>query len=672
MTIFFDSRMWRSKVVLTFFLLSFMLPACSLPADTASVGNQLLEEVRISAPRLSDPVAATVPVQHVDLRKMSVLGLQSLAEALTKVAGVTVKDYGGAGGMKTISVRGIGPRHTNVAYDGVTLSDCQTGEIDLSRYNLENVADVSLVIGDGTNIFQSARNTAGSALLNIQSRTPVLAGDAFRVKSKLSFGSWQTMTPSLYVEKSFGDSFALSASGEYFYSKNNYPFTLYNIDLVTRERRKNSKMNAGHAEVNACWHPDDRNSLRAKTYFYDNNRELPGIVHLYTAENEEHYHEQNAFAQLQYQGRWGSKWSLMAIGKVNYAMSDYVNNTIGSAATGARYWQREYYFSTALLCEPLSWLSIDWSSDYALNSLNSTLPGNRNPYRHSILQSLAAKGAFARLTIVGRLLYSNYLNGADGGETGGDEHAFSPSLSLSFKLLKHENIYFRAFYKEIFRMPTFNELYFYHIGSTDLKPERTKQLNAGLTFRTHELKRWNISVTADGYVNSVSDKIIAIPYNMFVWHMMNLARVKNFGIDLTFDVRRPLSFRHAIELMGNYSWQKAENRTNKTSGNYRKQIAYMPLHTFSSSVVWYNPWVNLSLTVDGMTERWTTNNHARGTRLAGFAETGMHLFRSFGLWRLSTLTTTVTLKNIFDKQYELVGNYPMPGRSWRLSITYEF
>ena len=30
------------------------------------------------------------------------------------------------------------------------------------------------------------------------------------------------------------------------------------------------------------------------------------------------------------------------------------------------------------------------------------------------------------------------------------------------------------------------------------------------------------------------------------------------------------------------------------------------------------------------------------------------------------------LKNMFNKQYEIVGAYPMPGRNWQFTIGYQF
>ena len=124
-----------------------------------------LQRVDVVACGKNDAVRATIPMQRIDAEKMRLLGVHSLTDALKHFAGTTVRDYGGAGGMKTVSVRGIGARHTAVVYDGIALSDCQTGEIDLSRFSLEQFGSLRLEIGDGDNIFQPARNQAAAATL---------------------------------------------------------------------------------------------------------------------------------------------------------------------------------------------------------------------------------------------------------------------------------------------------------------------------------------------------------------------------------------------------------------------------------------------------------------------------------------------------------------------------
>ena len=45
-----------------------------------------------------------------------------------------MKDYGGLGGLKTISIRNLGAAHTAVSYDGIAVSNSQAGQIDIGRF----------------------------------------------------------------------------------------------------------------------------------------------------------------------------------------------------------------------------------------------------------------------------------------------------------------------------------------------------------------------------------------------------------------------------------------------------------------------------------------------------------------------------------------------------------
>ena len=71
----------------------------------------------------------------------------------------------------------------------------------------------------------------------------------------------------------------------------------------------------------------------------------------------------------------------------------------------------------------------------------------------------------------------------------------------------------RAFYKRIFRMPTFDDLYYTFIGNKDLKPEYTTLYNVGGTYKRVWEKGLlrSAELRADGYYNEVEDKIVAMP-----------------------------------------------------------------------------------------------------------------------------------------------------------------
>ena len=636
-------------------------------SDTVTDRVHQLQEVTVTESRRQHTVTSTAPMHILDSEQMLSLGVTDVADALHRIPGVTLRDYGGAGGMKTVSVRGFGAKHTGVSYDGIMLSDCQSGEIDLSRYSLENVDHLSLVIGDNDDIFIPARNASASALLNIQ--TMGLSCEDIRPHLTAQFkgGSFGYVSPFLRYEQNISDRLAFAAIGEYTYAENDYPFLL----VDKKENRTNSRMNSGHGELNFIWSVDNYNRLSGKIYYYDNDRQLPGVVHYYTNVCRQTLHDQNFFAQLQYLTHNRTGWSLKWNAKFNWNASVYKDPLIPHHAYDGSYWQREAYTSAALLYTPSQQWAFDYSADYAFNNLNSAEEHtiNTRPYRHTILQSATAKYHSSRFTALARLLWSLYLNEAKNGVSAHHMRRLSPSLSLSYRLLAEEEFFLRVSYKNIFRSPTFNESYYFHYGSPDLLPESTDQYNLGITWSTRPGKV-NLQCTLDGYYNHVKDMIVAIPYNMFIWTCVNVGKVSVLGADATANCQLPIAPNHSIELSGSYSYQQATNRTNPESPYYGNQIAYIPEHSGSLAFGWENPWVSLSLHGSGVSSRWTNNQHTDGSEIDGYWDTGLtayHIFR----WGNQSLETRLDLKNFFDTQYEIVHFYPMPGRSWQVSLKYQ-
>ena len=647
-----------------------LLSVCVQAQTDTIVGRvHQLEGVTVTESRRQHVMTSTAPLHLMDRRDMLQMGVTDMADALHRLPGITLRDYGGAGGMKTVSVRGFGAKHTGVSYDGVMLSECQSGEIDLSRYSLDNVDHLSLTIGDNDDIFVPARQVSTPAVLNIQTLRMPTTDLKPHLTAQMKIGSFGYLSPFVRLEQNLSERFALSVMGEYTYADNDYPYTIYNGNETIKGHRQNSRMNSGHAELNFVYAINATNRLSGKLYYYDNNRRLPGIVYYYSNTSKEKLRDRNAFAQLLYQTRWGEKWSLKVNGKYNWSASLYDDGVVASQIQDANYYQREAYASASLLYVPTTCWSLDYSADYAYSNLNSSLPMDTKPYRHAILQSATAKYQNHRMTVMGRLLWSNYLNGAKDGEGADNQHRLSPSLSLSFMLCKQ--LHLRAHYKEIFRSPTFNENYFFHYGSKVLNPERTQQLNLGLTYAATP-GSVALTATLDGYYNMVRDMIVAIPYNMFVWTCVNVGKVRVWGIDATLRASWQLHEHHLLTTAGNYTYQRVKNVTNSASPYYGNQIAYTPEHSGSWSVAWENPWVNLSVSGTAVSERWSTNEHLDGTLIGGYHEMGLTLYRDFRMKHHHTLGARFDLKNLTDRQYEIVGSYPMPGISYQFTLSYKF
>lgn len=652
------------------------------PADTAVSSTKWLDEVDVTQTRHQREAKSTAPLHILDKSDLLTMGISDIGNALQRMPGVTLRDYGGAGGMKTVSVRGFGARHTGVSYDGIMLNDCQSGEIDVSRYSLENVENLSLVVGDNDDIFISARQASVPAILHITTLERGFdlrraASDAgAHLSAQIKAGSFGYVSPFVRYEQNLTPNFGLSAVGEYVYAENDYPFTLRNVTLTTKEHRTNSRMKQGHGEVNFIWLLEGAGSLTGKAYYYDNDRRLPGQVRYYTNLSNESLHDRNAFGQLKWLKRWKSDWALSLQGKYNWAESKYDDGMISSQIQDADYWQREYYTSANLLFTPFHQWSFDYSADYSYNNLRSSLKTDTRPYRHTLLQTATAKYSDRGLTVLARLLYSVYLNGSETGTASRDMKRLSPSLSLSYRLLQGKGLYVRASYKNIFRAPTFNESYFFHYGSPLLEPESTDQLNVGVTYATHDRhKAFDLLFTLDAFVNHIRDKIVAVPFNMFVWTCVNVGKARMMGLDATARTEYRLGKQSKLVATANYSFQQVENRTMKESPYYGNQLAYCPVHSGGCSLGWENPWVSFTLNGEGMSDRWTTNEHFDGTHVSGYFEIGFTAWRNFQLRlgkgkRAHQLGCRIDVRNLLDHQYEIVKLYPMPGINWNFSVNY--
>ena len=92
-------------------------------AQEDSLRTRELEGVEVVAHRRPATTRSAAPLQVLDRKGIEQLGVQDLSEAVKRFSGVTVQDYGGVGGLKTVSVRSLGAKHTAVSYDGVTITD---------------------------------------------------------------------------------------------------------------------------------------------------------------------------------------------------------------------------------------------------------------------------------------------------------------------------------------------------------------------------------------------------------------------------------------------------------------------------------------------------------------------------------------------------------------------
>lgn len=632
-----------------------------------------IKEVTITKNRNKTETRSTSPLQVLSTKKIEKLNVLQVSDAVKFFSGVLVKDYGGIGGLKTISVRSLGANHTAVSYDGITITDCQTGQIDIGRFSLENVELLSLSSGQSDNIFLPARLFASASVLNIQTLKPVFTTNKnINGKFSLKIGSFGMMNPSVGLDAKINTKLSVSFSGEGLYADGKYPYTLnYGPaikDSTSKEIRQNTDVKNIRLEGALYGAFSENETGYIKTYFYQSERGLPGATVFYTTENasKERIWDNTFFTQAHYKKYFSKVFSFQANAKFNRAYLKYYDPTVLNSAGKEEnmFIQNEYYISASVLYRAFDRLSFSASSDGALNTLKAdfTVP-NRLTWLSSVATKYVSNTVLATASLLATMVNEKENN-----------IQLSPYISFSVKPFDNNDLRVRLFYKNIFRSPSFNDLYYSQVGNRNLKPENTNQYNLGLTYIT-SFEKWMplFSVTIDGYHNDVTDKIVAYPTkSIFVWTMKNLGKVSINGIDFTAETTIEPWKKIGFNFGTSYTYQRALNVTDPTDkSTYNHQLTYTPRISGSGKVGIETPWININYTVLWSGHRYALFQNYSENRLPSYTDHSISANRQFKI-KHYLLTTNIEALNLFNQNYAVVKWFPMPGRSFRTTISVKF
>lgn len=635
-----------------------------------------IDSINVTRSRSVKLVEQSAPVQTIRAQKLELLGINDLSEALNTFSGVQINNYGGVGGMKTVSVRSLGAHHTAVSYDGVVMSNAQGGTIDIGDVMLNNIDEISLSIGQSDDIFQSARSFTLSGLLMLKSKAPQFYSSNVLASAGIEVGSFGLYNPSINFAYKITDRWKLSLNSNWMISDGEYPFTLVNNETITTEWRKNSDVNRIIGEMNLYGDVGRSGKLYFKGNYLNSERGLPGGVVYYNDDATERLWDEDGQFQSGYRNEFNDRWALDTNVKYSYAWTRYidVDNKYTGGMLDDRYTQQEYYASAAVRYTPTDNLTFTFAQDLFENRLVTDMSegddSSISPNRFNVNSSLAAQYKLPRLTVTASLLaiYNHeWLSDDSSGSVAPDRKRLSPSLSGSYKLLKSSDLRVRASVKDSYRVPTFNELYYARFGNTSILPERAMQYNMGLTYGGKLFDYTTISV--DGYYNRIEDKIIAIP-TMFIWTMINLGQVDITGLDFNLNSHFTIASQLKCNLTANYSYQHAVDAT-EDSKTYGHQIAYTPRHSSNVSLTVLNDWFDLGYSVAMVGDRYSTNQNIESNLIAGYAEQNITLGRDFVFKKLDFRVQAKVL-NVADVNYDVIKFYPMPGRQYRVSIKFNY
>ena len=575
-----------------------------------------------------------------------------LEGVLRQVPGVQVMAYGGHGGLSAVSLRGFAASMTAFTIDGLPYQPMQTGIVNFGAFLPDAFQSISVLPQPLSPDLNPLGGVVAAEGVSHQRfvRTKVAAGSfgekQFHAASGLQLGHSHLL--SAFQRTRATDAYPFEYAGVSGTRTNNRFGTdqLWLSQSHYLGRNRTFRLRVGvlasrtfqdvPEPVVAGTQPSDRgDSLFTRDVFAYVNGETPltaNRLHSLAIKASWHYND------LRFYGRSNTP---------QRPFDQYLNSDVLIQAGTTHVWRR-HVLQTSLQGMG-AWLN---GNNLAVNFLPVTfvrrLQANAGISHVWYVRAMQEKNAFRVSTTLrlnlpeGYQLYPNWaitVTSLPGGDTG------------RWEIFGHLHYGYR--------IPSFNELYYFGYGNARLKPELARSMNYGLYYRTALRRpRVNAALRMTVFYNNVLNKIISVPINPAVWSTYAIGETQCVGAEWVAEA----SWRR-WQAHYSYTLQKALDVTRPE----RPLLPYTPRESLTYGIRYessrWHGWINGAFS--GW--RFATRNNQEAAFMPGF-----HVLDAGGghTWAYRTwhIRLEGQMANLLNQRYAVIQGYPMPPRSARLTL----
>jgi len=458
-------------------------------------------------------------------------------EILSLSPGVVVRDYGGFGQLKTVSIRGSSGNQVVVLLDGIRLNNPLSGGVDFSTIPIQYVDRIEVVRGGGSAL---VGNDALGGVINIRTKP---AGESATFGS-LTYGSFNTLSLNLSTSRSIGD-LGYFISYNHSMSDGDFEFESVNdrkIQRINNEFKSDSlllKLDYGIGDLDISFLNE----------FYHDDKGVPGLGEF--QEDSSNQKDLRNLASLRLK-KTGFFIPEMDLETTIYHKYDRLEFKDPDPLVGIPV-DTDSRLSTIGMNNNLTWYQssrqiISFSLDLRYENLNND--DFNNPSRTDI-------GLFAgdeliffnkKLKIDTALRFDFYhtVNSEDK-----NDKSLSPKLGIIYT--PFENLYFKGNLSYSYRIPNFSELYFpertFIGGNPDLKKEKSLDFDIGLSYSLKKL-----FLELNYFRSEIEDSILFVFVSSQRIEPRNVGNVSEQGVEANI-VYKPNRY---LELFAGYTFLDGE------------------------------------------------------------------------------------------------------------------
>ena len=582
------------------------------------------------------------------------LGNNRLQAISMLIPSIELRDYGGPGALNLFSIRGLGPLRNVILLDGIPLTSSQSGLFDISSIAMLTGQSIEMDMGGGSSIIGSG---AMSGVLDISMNSLIDTSFASISGAIGSFGEETIRIGGGIANNSTSfmvNTDHLNFDGRFpirFQPTGNVPST-----LVERGNAGNSKMNVFARVSHQC--KEEKLKATFWTSFVNGERGVPGAVLTGKIEDSEAFFQDQDFMIA---GNINAIVSKMSIINVKTSLRNSWSYFRDPFALYAGYEGAKYVFSTKELFSQAELLLMP-SNEIVIKSgavfANADLRGE-------LLQPFAGDNP----TRTSGALFTRWMmnieeHDIDAGlrlDAFSDQQgpALSGHLAIAHEILSGFTMSGKV--TRDFRVPSFNELYYLNYGTQFLKPETSMGIEIGCNYDAGDLNG-QLSV----YHMQVKDQILAMPISPVQWRASNIGMVWSSGIEASLGLKIPV-INGAIQC--NYAFKHVIDKSPE-SDTYESIIPYVPTHTISSSLISTFSTHTLGIMVTAIGERYGMLGELPETKMNPVILVNPHAEFRMGIFD-GMLRIRGEIRNLLNVEYQMILNFPLPGRSYIVSMGYD-
>lgn len=645
------------------------LPGCFYAQEdtTEIIKTQSIQRIDIIRPM---PIVRFLPLEFgINKKDIAQLGTDDLGELLSKLPGTTIKSYGGLGGLKSASIRGLGGQHTSVVFDMFDVSNSQSGQVNFAQVQTEGLEHLSIRFTPNIADLTPVSTQFSGAQLRAQSFMSNYGNADSKMKVIGRYGSFGRKEVYLDGEVKHKE-WHFAGFGKFRDAVGDYPFQTMNGSSEISSTRNNNDYRDFYYGGKMGKTLSTGNMFNVMYRGSSISQGLPGAVILYNETADERLTTQDHRLMGEYlfnkPRRSGRLHASGAYNRLTYDDPSYLN------AEGKLHQQYDNLGLSVGYLERFIWNAwrFKWGGEQKVDLLQS----NRSELGQPLRAATHLMGGFNYR--INHFVYEVFLGGQfiydQNTESNVDTKVqLTPVLNIEWRV-KPDKWFLSAWYKRTFRMPSFNELYFGSVGNLNLKPEIAHQTSLDVRYVPFSyFKKQHLEIFGSAFFNEVTNKIVAIPTkNLFVWSMQNVEHARIYGTSVGGRYVLPLVKECQVELQGSYTWQRVIDvgLQSLTKGH---QIAYAPEHVGNVDLVFKRKELVFRVSNNAVSSRYALNQNVSQNLLKGYWVTDATLGYRFIFKNEDVLGAQINLKNVWNTPYAFIRSYAMPGRHFLITLNYE-